>query len=35
MDVRVQIEDTGFENEFTFLKENNRWFLYSVAENSD
>ena len=34
-DIQVQIEDTGFENEFTFLKDNNNWFLVSITDYSD
>jgi len=35
MDIEVQIEDTGFENEFIFLKKNGNWHLHSVTDNSD
>jgi len=35
IDIKVQIEDTGFENEFTFLRKNNGWYLDLVVDNSD
>ena len=35
VNIQVQMEDTGFEKEFTFLKGNNCWFLDTVTDNSD
>ncbi|OCX50660.1 hypothetical protein BEL04_23100 [Mucilaginibacter sp. PPCGB 2223] len=33
--IRFQIQDTGFEEEFTFIKINSKWYLSSVTDNSD
>jgi len=35
IDIKVQIEDTGFENEFAFLRKSNKWYLDLIVDNSD
>lgn len=35
MDVRFQLQDTGFEENFTFVKKNGKWSLAFIVDNSD
>lgn len=35
MEVRLQVHDTGFEMDFTFVKKNNLWWLSVVRDESD
>ena len=35
VDVRFQLQDTGFEENFTFVKKNGQWSLVLIVDNSD
>lgn len=35
VDIRFQLQDTGFEENFTFIKKNGRWDLVLIVDNSD
>ena len=35
VDVRFQLQDTGFEENFTFVKKNSQWNLVLIVDNSD
>ncbi|MCO5949109.1 DUF4348 domain-containing protein [Mucilaginibacter flavidus] len=35
VDVRFQLQDTGFEENFTFVKKNGQWNLILIVDNSD
>ena len=35
VDIRFQLQDTGFEENFTFVKKNGKWNLVLITDNSD